>query len=112
MGLRFGEASALRRRSVDLLHRRLRVDTSLAEVGGMLIFGPTKSHAALTVPLPTLLAASIDRHLERIDADPDASLFTSVRGRPLRYSRFRPTVWVLTLEKLGLPKTGMHVVRH
>jgi integrase len=50
--------------------------------------------------------------LERIDAAPDALLFTSARGRPLRYSRLRPTVWVPTLEKLGLPKTEMHVLRH
>jgi integrase len=111
-GLRFGEAAALRRRSVDLLHRRLRVDASLAEVAGELIFGSTKSHAARSVPLPTSLAALIDRHLERVGADAEALLFTSAQGLPLRYSRFRPCVWVPTLDALGLPRTGMHVLRH
>jgi integrase len=72
----------------------LRVDASLAEVAGELIFGPTKSHAARSVPLPDSLAASIDRHLERVGGDAEALLFTSARGLPLRYSRFRPTVWV------------------
>ena len=64
------------------------------------------------MPLPTSLAASIDRHLERVRADAEALIFTSARGLPLRYSRFRPTVWVPTLDALGLPRTGKHVLRH
>ena len=34
---------------MNLLRRRLLVDESLAEVGGSLIFGPTKSHAARSI---------------------------------------------------------------
>jgi hypothetical protein len=44
LDLRFGEAAALRRRSVDFLRRRLRVEESLAEVRGRISTGPTKSH--------------------------------------------------------------------
>jgi integrase len=50
-GLRWGEAVALRRRSVDLTRRRLVVTESLAEIGGEMTFGPTKSHAERTVRL-------------------------------------------------------------
>ncbi len=63
LGLRFGEAAALRRRSVDLLHRRIRVEESLAEISGTLLFGSTKSHAARSVPVPPALLASLEEHL-------------------------------------------------
>jgi hypothetical protein len=42
LGLRYGEAAALRRRSVDLLRRRLVVEQSLAEVRGSFSSGPPK----------------------------------------------------------------------
>lgn len=112
LGLRFGEAAALRRGSVNFLRRRLIVDTSLAEIGGQLHFGPTKSHAARAVPIPAPLVEVLAHHLEDVDRHPEALLFTSARGLPLRYSRFRPTVWVPLLERLGLPKVGLHVLRH
>ena len=74
LGLRFGEAAALRRRSVDLLGRRLVVTESLAEVGGALIFGTTKSHAVRRVPLTSSLAAALEAHLdERVPKDPRPS---------------------------------------
>ena len=38
VGLRFGEAAALRRGSVNLLRRRIKVSESLAEISGNLIF--------------------------------------------------------------------------
>lgn len=60
LGLRVGEAAALRRRSVDLLHRRINVTESLGEVGGRLFFGPTKTHAQRKVPLPPYMAASLE----------------------------------------------------
>ena len=107
LGLRFGEAAALRRRSVDLLHRRLEVAESLAEIGGNLTFGPTKTHAARKVPLPPSLLASLSEHVEeRTGGSPDALLFTSARGFPIRYSRFRPTIWVPTLRACACRSSG------
>lgn len=112
LGLRFGEAAALRRRAVDLLRRRIRVDESLAEVGGQLIFGPTKTHAQRTIPIPPPLVEALQAHLITMPASPDALLFTSARGGPLRYSRFRPAVWAQTLAGIPLPYVGMHALRH
>lgn len=40
-----------RRRHGDFLRRRLRVEESLAEVSGELIFGMTKSHAERAIPI-------------------------------------------------------------
>lgn len=112
LGLRFGEAAALRRQSVNLLRRRLRVDESLAEIGGRLIFGPTKTHSARTVPLPRSLVDQLAHHMESVGSEQGALLFTSARGLPVRYSRFRPTVWLPTLDRLAISKTGMHTLRH
>jgi integrase len=113
LGLRFGEAAALRRSSVNLLRRRLRVAESLAEIGGALIFGSTKTHAERSLPLPPSLLELLRIHLdENVSPDPDALLFTSPEGSPVRYSNFRREVWRPTLERLGLPLVGLHVLRH
>jgi integrase len=113
LGLRFGEAAALRRRSVDLLRRRLRVEESLAEVGGRISAGPTKSHQTRSVPLPPSLTAALDNHLaQRVGADPDHLVFTGPKGAPLRYSAFYHRLWRPTLRVLGLPAVGIHATRH
>jgi integrase len=112
LGPRFGEGAALRRRSVDLLRRRLLIAELLAETGGQLTFGLTKTHAQRAVPLPRSIAQRLSDHLEALPADPEALLFTSPRGAPLRYSNFRTEVWQPTLERLKLPRVGLHVLRH
>jgi integrase len=112
LGPRFGEAAALRRRSVDLMRRRLVISESLAEVGGRLVFGPTKTHAVRRVPLTASLTNALTERLEDVPAAPDALVFTSPRGAPLRYSNFRAEVWRPALERVGLPTVGLHVLRH
>ena len=111
-GLRWGEAVALRRRHVDLLRRRLRVEESIAEVNGELIFGPTKSHAVRSVPLSPALLVELKDHLEKIDKSPDALLFTGERGGPLRYRYGYMDQWRPALKRLGLPTAGVHALRH
>lgn len=113
LGPRYGEAAALRRRSVNLLTRRLSIEESMAEVSGRVLFGPTKSHATRKLPLTPSLAAALDRHLdERVGPEPDALLFTSRKGGPLRHRNFHRRIWVPTLERLHLPPVGPHVLRH
>jgi integrase len=71
--LRWGEAVALRRGSVDLTKGRLIVKESLPEIGGELTFGPTKSHAERTVRLTRPLVRVLRGHLdERVGRDTDA----------------------------------------
>lgn len=113
LGPRYGEAAALRRRSVNLLARRLSVEESMAEVSGRVIFGPTKTHAARKLPLPPSLVAALERHLaERVAPDRDALVFTSRKSGPLRHRNFHRRIWVPTLERLRLPPLGLHVLRH
>jgi len=110
LGLRWGEAAALKRRHVDLLRRRLLVEESLAEVGGRLVTGQTKSHAVRSVPLSPSLAAALEAHLEHHTAD--AYVFTSPEGAPLRHRNFYARCWYPALQRLGLPRAGLHILRH
>jgi integrase len=112
VGPRFGEGAALRRRSVDLVGRRLVISESLAEVSGRQVFGSTKTHSTRRVPLPRSLVSGLDEHLEHRPADPDALVFTSPEGRPLRHSIFRQRCWLPALQRAGVPPVGIHVLRH
>ena len=47
-----------------------------------------------------------------IEKRPDALVFTSNTGRPIRYSRFRPVTWMRTFSDLHLPHVGIHALRH
>jgi integrase len=119
-GLRAGELWALRRRDVDPLHRTLTVAVALKDVHGVLMAGPTKTHAARTVGLDATLHATLLKALEasalhrpaaqgypvirdgalawtQNPTDPDRLLFTSPDGHPVRHGNFyrrvfRPTV--------------------
>ena len=113
LGLRYGEGAALRRRSVDLLRRRLVIEESLGEVGTTLIFGPTKTHAVRRVPLTSRLAQDMTEHLEhRVRANPAALLFPAPDGGPLRHSNFYHRRWQVALRTCKLPAVGVHVLRH
>jgi integrase len=112
LGPRFEEAAAIRRRSVDLLRRRILISESLAEVNGKHLFGPTKTHAARRIPLTSSLADALTEHLDPVAADPAALVFTSPQGAPLRHSLFRSRFWLPALERAGLPPIGLHVLRH
>jgi integrase len=105
-GLRWGEAAALRGRHVDTLRRRLVIEESLAEISGRLVFGTTKSHARRRVPVPASLLARLPA------AGPDELVFRGPKGGPLRYRYFYMKHWRPTLERLGLPAAGVHVLRH
>jgi integrase len=51
-GLRWGEATALRARHVDLVRRRLDIRRAFSDVRGRLVEGTPKNHQARTVPIP------------------------------------------------------------
>ena len=80
-GLRFGEATALRRDDV-LDGRRLRVERSVRYVGGRWLVGEPKTDAGRrTVTLPAAVAAALADHLERqVSHSPDALVFGTSSG--------------------------------
>ena len=93
-GLRSSELAGLSWRNVDLLHRTLTVEEALKEVGGQLVFGPTKTHERRTIALPKFLC---DMLSERGVGASDSLVFPGPHGGPMRHSlfyrrHFRPAV--------------------
>ena len=112
-GLRYGELAALRRNDCDFDRSRLRVDESLANVSGQLHFGATKTHQRRFVTLPPFLCALLEQHLEsHVGPAPEALLFTSPSGQPLRYNNFYRRFWARALRDADLAPTGLHALRH
>ncbi len=116
--LRFGELAGLRRRRVDLLHRRVTIEEQAVELAsGEVVFGPPKTAAGRrVVAIPPELVPLIESHLDdHVGADPDALLFTSPGerrvggtrgpGHPLRRTKFRPR-WTAACKAAGV--TGLH----
>lgn len=86
-GLRWGEAVGLKAKHVHLLDRRLRVEETLNETGGVLSGGTPKSQASVrTVTLP---ARAVDVLLPLLAGKGgDDLVFTSAQGGPVRYRNF------------------------
>jgi integrase len=112
-GLRWGEATALRRRRCDLDADRLIVAESLADVNGRVVFGETKTHRVRKTRIPSFLVEELRVHLETVGSGPDALLFTAPRGGPLRIANFRRRMWWPALEAAGLARSiRIHDLRH
>jgi integrase len=113
--LRLGELAALRRRDVDLKLGTVRVERSLSELpGGGYLFGPPMSAAGRRVAfLPAAIKPALADHLAVFTVDhPDALVFTSPAGMPMRPSSFRRRVWYPALAEAGLPGIHFHDLCH
>ena len=113
-GLRWGEAAALRRGRCDLPRSRIEIVEAVSEAGGKLHYGPTKNHRSRTVGIPGVLCDLLTEHLtRRLPDTPDALVFTSPQGAPLRNSNFRRQVWYQAVEQAELPNgLRVHDLRH
>src|SRR3954451_389660 len=111
-GLRFGEATALRRSDV-LPGGRLRVDRSVRRVGGRWVVGEPKTGAGhRTVTLPAAIAAVLEEHLEKyVLASPDALLFSTSSGGYVARSNWNAT-FRRAADAIGLPAVRPHELRH
>jgi integrase len=81
-GLRWGEATALRVRDIDLGRRRIDVRRAFSDVGGRIVLGSPKSHQSRTVPIPRFLAREIAQAMP--GKNPDDLVFTMPGGSMLR----------------------------
>jgi integrase len=111
-GLRFSEATALRRSDV-LAGSRLRIERSVRRVGGEWVVGEPKTDAGYrTVALPVAVAAVLEEHLEKhVDAAPDALLFSTSSGGYLARSNWNQT-FRRAADSIGLPAVRPHELRH
>lgn len=115
LGLRWSEVAALRVGRVDVLRSTVSVTEALVEAAGTISFESPKSTAGRrTMSMPAALSEMVAIHLARkglTGADPDALLFTSPAGGPLRYSNFRRRVWLPAVKGSGLTGLGFHDLR-
>lgn len=99
-GLRWGEASGLRVKRLDLLRRRITVAETLVEVGGRLQASTPKNHQQRQVPIPGWLAEELA--VVVAEKDPDDLVFATWHGRPLRNLNFRRDVFNRAAVDAGL----------
>jgi integrase len=113
-GLRWGEATALRRGRFNVLRGRIEVTESVSEVNGVLHFGSTKTHQVRSVVLPSFLRDLLSEHLSRfVEDDVNALVFTTKNSTNLRIGNFRRRVWWPALDAAGLPRSvRIHDLRH
>ena len=108
--LRFGELAGLRRKRIDLLHRTITVEEQAVDLAdGRIVFGPPKTSAGRrTVAFPAELVPIIADHLASYVApEPDALVFTSPEGCPLRRGKFRHR-WGAACRKVGVEGLRFH----
>lgn len=113
-GLRLGEVMALRRRHVDLLHGRVRVEESARDViGGGRCYGPPKTAAGRrTVAVPPHIVPAVEAHLATyVGADPDALVFTGETGAPLPRAKWNVR-WRKATAAVGMTGFHFHDLRH
>ncbi|MEZ5233397.1 MAG: tyrosine-type recombinase/integrase [Acidimicrobiales bacterium] len=110
-GLRAGEIVALRVGKVDLMRRRVEVAESAAEAHGKLSFGPTKTYARRSVPLPAPLAEELALHIAgKKQTD---FVFEAPDGGPIRHSNWYPRHFKPAAARAGLPDgLRFHDLRH
>jgi integrase len=112
-GMRWAELAGLKRKRVNLLRRRLHITETLSDVRGQLLWTSTKNHQSRDVALPSFVADILAAHLDRfVENDPDALVFTTDSGTPLRAPNFRRNVWLPATSEAGLDGLTPHHLRH
>jgi integrase len=109
-GLRWGEATAVQVKRIDLMRRRLEVVRSAVDLGQEVTYGTPKSHQRRSVPIPRSLVDQLAEHVA--GKDPEDLVFTSPRGAPLRNHNFRSRVFAPAAASIGVPQMTPHDLRH
>jgi integrase len=110
LGLRIGEALALRVSDVDFERRIIRVRQSV-DAATRTIQAVKSSASSADVPMPPQLAKRLRKHLQTHNGSTEL-LFVNQRGRPLSANKLREKVLHPLLKKLEIPIGGFHSLRH
>jgi len=77
------------------------------------VYGPPKTYARRSVPIPASIAGELEIHLSTRPGEPDAFLFTAPGGGPLRHRNFYGRFYKPAVLRAGLdPRTRFHDLRH
>ncbi|PYC81323.1 recombinase XerD [Streptomyces tateyamensis] len=110
-GVRWGEATAIRIKRVDLAARRVRISEAWA-YDHELYLSTTKTHASRTVPIPAFLAKELTALVEGRDGE--ELLFTAPRGGTVMVRNFVRRNFNKAITTAGLDGMGItpHKLRH
>lgn len=108
-GLRWGEATGLRVRDVNMLRRRLTVENNAVEVGSRITEGSPKSHRVRSVPFPALLTDGLA--LACTGKGRDALVFDDGSGGHQRRSHHGGW-FAVAVAAAGVPPITPHGLRH
>jgi integrase len=109
-GLRWGELAALRVGRVDMLRRRLRIEESVTEVNGVLVWSAPKDHQRRSVPFPAFLSDDLaGRMAGKAKGD---LVFATAQGTPLRVRNARRDWFDMAATFSGLDGLTPHELRH
>ncbi|PRB01795.1 site-specific integrase [Microbacterium sp. MYb72] len=113
-GLRWGEAAALRVRSVNLLRQRLHVEENAVQVDGVIHVGTPKTWQIRSVPFPKFIAPLLERASR--GKGPDDLLFGDGTNhlRPPRFGNgwFEGAVSRVQARDDQFPRITAHDLRH
>lgn len=121
VGCRAGELGALRLKHLDLMRGRVTIAESVTAVKGKgLVYGPTKTYAVRTITLPKFLIDRLAAYVAPRAKNPDAFVFVTETGMPLRHGNFyndhfRPAVARLVARGTFRPELAglrAHDLRH
>ena len=86
----------------------------MVEHRGQLLERDTKTHHSRIVEVPPSVLDELRTHLSQLTASaPDALIFTTLSGDPVRLSNWRHRVWQPVAEELGFPSWATpYVLRH
>jgi integrase len=110
LGLRVGEALALRRSDLDFDRKIIRVRQSVDAVTREVQAVKSPASSA-DVPMPPQIEAQLRTYLGK-HGDGGELLFTNRRGRPLSANKLREKQLHPLLKELGIPCGGFHAMRH
>lgn len=120
-GLRWGEATALRVRDVDLERRRLTVEQNAVESGSRIEVGTPKSNRRRTVPFPDFLTEALRAQCADDEGRPGgypslrapaALVFRSRTDEHLRRGNAKDGWFVRAVRDSGVPHITPHDLRH
>ncbi|CAN5681893.1 site-specific integrase [soil metagenome] len=109
-GLRWGEATGLRVRDLDMLRKRALITENAVQVGSKIIVGTTKGHKQRSVPLPDFLLPHVSRLCERRGRDD--LLFPGGDGQHLERPHTDSGWFEKACVSAGVPRVTPHDLRH
>lgn len=111
-GLRWGEATGLFGRHIDLNGMQIAVQQQLVRRRGALVIDdPKTDHSRRIVGLADDVEPEIRSHLNRYRVGRDTFAFTNLEGGPLAANSFFP-IWDRARSRLGLDEFRWHDFRH